>query len=93
MYQKWVKVCEINKSLKNKIVELGDENEMFKGASANWRDLLKLKDEKIQELKAELENTQKNLRMLNSGTQNLDQILSMGKSVSDRNGLGYTDVT
>ena len=31
--------------------------------------------------------------MLNSGTQNLDQILSMGKSVSDRNGLGYTGVT
>ena len=59
MYEKWVKVCEINKSLKNKIVELGDENEMFKGASANWRDLLKLKDEKIQELKTELENTEK----------------------------------
>ena len=59
MYEKWLKVCEINKSLKNKIVELGDENEMFKGASANWRDLLKLKDEKIQELKVELENTEK----------------------------------
>ena len=43
---------------------------MIKGAQANWRDLLKLKDEKIQELKAELKNTQKNLRMLNSGAQN-----------------------
>ena len=31
--------------------------------------------------------------MLNSGTQNLDQILSMEKSVSDRNSLGYTGVT
>ena len=40
-----------------------------------------------------MENTQKNLRMLNSGTQNLDQILSMEKSVSDRNSLGYTGVT
>ena len=65
---------------------------MFKGASANWRDLLRLKDEKIQELKAELENTQKNLRMLNFGTQNLDQILIMGQSVHNRNCLGYTGV-
>ena len=78
MYEKWLKVCEVNKSLKNKIIELRDKNEMFKVASANWRNLLRLKDEKIQELKAELKNTQKNLRMLNSGTQNLDQILSMG---------------
>ena len=71
MYEKWLKVCEVNKPLKNKIIEVGDENEMFKGASTNWRDLLKLKDEKIQELKAKLENTQKNLRILNYGTQNL----------------------
>ena len=31
--------------------------------------------------------------MLNSGTQNLNQILSMRRSVNNRNGLGYTDVT
>ena len=31
---------------------------MFKGVSANWRDLLRLKDEKIQKLKAKLENTE-----------------------------------
>ena len=58
MYEKWHKVCEVNKSLKNKIIELEYENEMFKGASTNWRDLLRLKDEKIQELKAKLENTE-----------------------------------
>ena len=66
---------------------------MFKGASTNQRDPFKVKDEKIQELKDELENTQKNLRRLNSSTQNLDQILSMGQSVNNRNGLGYTGVT
>ena len=54
---------------------------------------MKEKDEKVQKIKAELENTQKNLRMLNSGTSNLEQILNMGQSVCNRNGLGYTGVT
>ena len=52
MYEKWLKVCEVNKSLKNKIIELGNENEMFKGASANQKNLLKEKDEKVHEIKA-----------------------------------------
>ena len=42
---------------------------------------------------AELENTQKNLRMLNSGTSSLEKILNMGQSLCNRNGLGYTGVT
>ena len=73
MYENWLKVCDINKSLKNKILELGEENEVFNGASAKWKDLLKEKDEKIQKLKVELESTQKNLKMLNSSIKNLDK--------------------
>ena len=57
MYENWLKVCVVNKSLKNKIVELGEENEMFKGVSANWKDLLREINEKIQDLKVKLENT------------------------------------
>ena len=54
---------------------------------------MKEKDENVQEIKAELENTQKNLRMLNFGTSSLKQILNMGQSVCNRNGLGYTSIT
>ena len=54
MYDNWLKVCGINKSLKNKILELGEENEVFKGALTKWKDLQREKDEKIQELKVEL---------------------------------------
>ena len=34
MYDNWLKVCEVNKSLENKILMLGDENDVFKGVSA-----------------------------------------------------------
>ena len=93
MYDNWIKVCNVNKSLKDKLFELADENAELKSASANWKNLLKEKDDKIQEIKVELENTHKNLRMLNFGTSNLEQILNMGQSVCNRNGLGYTGVT
>ena len=78
MYDNWIKVCNVNKSLKDKLFKLADKNAELKSASANWKNLLKEKDEKVQEIKAGLDNTQKNLRMLNSGTSNLEQILNMG---------------
>ena len=47
--------------------------------------------EKIQEnLSGELEHMKKQVRMLNSGSSKLDQILTVGKAASDRVGLGYT---
>ena len=57
MYDNWIKVCNVNKSFKDKLFELTDENAELKSASANWKNLLKEKDEKVQEIKAELENT------------------------------------
>ena len=57
MYKKWLKICEKDKSLKNGILKLGKENELIKGASANWKNLLREKDKKTQELMVELENT------------------------------------
>ena len=57
MYDNWIKVCNVNKSLKDKLFELANENAELKSASANWKNLLKEKDEKVQEIKAELENT------------------------------------
>ena len=46
MYDNWIKVCNVNKSLKNKLFELADENAELKSASTNWKNLLKEKDKK-----------------------------------------------
>ncbi|EOA27275.1 hypothetical protein CARUB_v10023395mg [Capsella rubella] len=45
------------------------------------------KEEGASEAKVQLEETQKNLRMLNNGTKQLDEIMSIGKM--DRYGLGF----
>ncbi|OAO95411.1 hypothetical protein AXX17_AT5G25450 [Arabidopsis thaliana] len=45
------------------------------------------KEEEASQAKEQLEETQKNLRMLNNGTKKLDHILNIGKS--DKCGLGF----
>ena len=77
MYDNWIKVCNVNKSLKDKIFELADENEELKGVVFNLKSIVKEKDEKAQEFTVELDSTKKNMRILNSGTTQLDQILNM----------------
>ena len=47
MYDHWIKVCNVNKSLKNKIFELVDENEMLKGVVFNLKSIVKQKDKKV----------------------------------------------
>ena len=37
MYDNWIKVCNVNKSLKDKIFELADENVKLKSVSTNWK--------------------------------------------------------
>ena len=50
MYDHWIKVYNVNKSLKNKIFELADENEVLKGVVFNLKSIVKEKDEKVQNL-------------------------------------------
>ena len=90
MYDNWIKVCNVNKSLKDKIFELADENEELKGVVFNLKSIVKEKDEKVHEITTELESIKKNLRILNFGSTKLDQILNMGQSMSNQNGLSYT---
>ena len=43
----------------------------------------------IGELQTEYDQTMKSVKMLNSGSKNLDKILSSGQSSSNRYGLGF----
>ncbi|GMN44885.1 hypothetical protein TIFTF001_014087 [Ficus carica] len=83
MYNKLIQVCKINKSL-----DL-EEKDVLKRAVINYEFLVAEKERKLQETRLELENTQKSLKMLNSGMAKLDHILSIGKSSGDHHGLGY----
>ena len=86
------KVIDWNKSLKDKNFEIEKENTNLKSALVNLKNLVKKKQEKIQEITVDLEGIKKNLRMLNSTTTKLDQILNMKQSMSNQNGLGYTAI-
>ena len=92
MYDNFIKVCDVNKSLKDKLFKLVDENEELKDLVFNLKSLMKEKDEKVQELTAKLDSTKKNLRMLNSRTTKLDHILNIGQSMNNQNGIGFSDV-
>ena len=65
---------------------------MMKRVTINYEFLATEKERKVQEIKVELENTQKNLKLLNFGTTKLDHLLTFGQSNGNRHGLGYTEV-
>ena len=63
----------------------------MKIVAINYEFLTSERERKIQQNSNELINTQKNLKMLNSGITKLDQILTMRQS--NKHGLGYTETT
>ena len=79
MYNNWLKVCKLNKSSKERIVELTKEKDVMKIVAINYEFLTSEREIKIQQNSHELINTQKNLKILNSGSTKLDQILTMGQ--------------
>lgn len=82
-------MCKLNKSLEDRVGELLREKEVLKRTAINFEFQVAEK-EKLQELKAEIEHTQKTIKTMNSNSSKLDHILSMGKASSDHHGLGYT---
>ena len=54
---------------------------------------LKESQDSVVTLNAKLENLKKSIKMLNSGSSKLDEILAAGRSDKDRFGLGYTRQT
>ena len=83
----------MNKFLKDKICDLVGEKKSLEESVTKYKVFLKEKNEKIIELTTEICSTMRNLRMLNSGTTNLDQILNIGQSPKIQNGLGYSTIT
>ncbi|GMN53948.1 hypothetical protein TIFTF001_023078 [Ficus carica] len=89
IYFKWVQLCKLNKKLEVRVTELVNEKDSLKKAGANYEIRVTGKDNKLQETRTQLEETQKSLKILNSGTAKLDHILSFRKPNHDHYGLGY----
>ncbi|KAG7588920.1 Zinc finger CCHC-type superfamily [Arabidopsis suecica] len=73
LYEHWLKMVKEKLKLEAKVLEAQ------KYAAE--------KEEEASQAKVQLEETQKNLRMLNNGTKKLDHILNIGKT--DKCGLGF----
>ena len=64
--------------MKEKIMELTKEKEVMKRTTTNYEFLATKNERNVQEIKSELIRTQKNWKMLNTRTEKLDDILTMG---------------
>ncbi|KAA0048228.1 gag-pol polyprotein [Cucumis melo var. makuwa] len=78
----WKEDCEAKAIQKERIQDLLEENEWLMSVISS----LKLKLRKVQN---ENDNILKSVKMLNSGTENLDSILKVGHNGSHRYGLGF----
>ena len=82
MYHKWMQVAKLNEKL------LREKEDQAKKMKALEGELAESK--RIQgDLSGELEHLKKTVKMLNSGSTNLDQILTIGKTAGNHMGLGY----
>ncbi|EXB26569.1 hypothetical protein L484_012563 [Morus notabilis] len=88
-FNKWVLVVKMNKSLRKQVDELIKEKDVLNRTAVNYEFRAVEKEKKLQKTRAELEHTQKSLKMMNFDTTKLDHILSIGKASGDRYGLGY----
>jgi len=57
MFSKWVKVCEMNKSLREQVDELVKEKDVLKRAIVNYEFQATENEKKLQDTRAELEST------------------------------------
>ena len=84
MYEKLVEIVNENRGLLKHISQLyREKNKLIKQVNM-------LKNEKEESLN-ELEQIKKTIRMINSSTTTLDQIMLMGKTTKDHEGLGFKE--
>ena len=96
MYHKWMQVAKLNEKL---LREKEDQAKKIKALECELAESKKTQDDlndelteskRIQsDLSGELEHLKKTVKMLNSGSTNLDQILTTGKTAGNHMGLGY----
>jgi len=75
-------VCQEGVKQKNLIIKLEEEKKGHLETIENMNN-------EVSDLKSKLDQMSKSIRMLNSGTEILDEILQSGKNAGNMTGLGY----
>ena len=83
MYHKWMQVAKLNEKL---LREKEDQAKKIKALEGELSESKKIQGD----LNGEREHMKKTVRMLNSGSSKLDQILVIGKTAGNHMGLGHT---
>ena len=89
IYGQWLRVCDENHALISENAFLIDLKDKSEKKMQVLETLVTKKEDRIKELSFELERTQKNLKMLNLDSTQLDQILFKGKYIGNQQGLGF----
>ncbi|KFK23491.1 hypothetical protein AALP_AAs61749U000100, partial [Arabis alpina] len=83
LYEHWLKLVEENSLL-------AKEKDKMEAQIVEAQKYAAEKEEEATQARVQLEETQKQLRMLNNGTDQLNHLLNIGKSPRERHGLGFT---
>lgn len=86
---KVVEVCELNKSLEVQVSNLIIENYKYHKDVMYFKFLFCEKENKLEEIIAELERTQNSIKIMNFGTKQLKHILKLENFSEDHYDLGY----
>lgn len=85
------KMNEKYKKMEAQLSELFHEKLRFESEGINLQTIILEKEEKLKVVSTELKSTKKSLRIMNSRTKQLDQLLIMETASSDYHGLRYNN--
>jgi predicted RNase H-like nuclease (RuvC/YqgF family) len=79
---KWEQSCQVIEQQEKIIKKIAQEKEKLTSTTTSSK-------EEVTLLKSKLTNMTKSVRMLNKGTNMLEEVLEIGKRSSDKKGLGF----
>ncbi|XP_057808926.1 uncharacterized protein LOC131023403 [Salvia miltiorrhiza] len=89
IYKKCLAMLELNKSLSTQLNDVSRERDDFKEMYQKQKTELDVLKQIMESKMGELEHQQKLVKMMNSGTDKLDEILGHGCDAGNKTGLGF----
>ena len=91
IYTKWTELTKICEKMSVQIKQSNVEKNELQKINSDLESKLKESQDSVTTLTAELESMKKSVKMLNSGSSKLDEILNAGRTDKTHVGLGYTN--
>ena len=93
MHRKWIELTKCYEKISAQNQQLNNEKNNLLKHNSELESKLKESQSSVTTLNAELEKIKRSVKMLNSGSSKLDEILSAGRTEKEHFGLGYTGQT